>query len=148
MALRRPILGSRSAESRIADMAGSSLISEPMLLSIRKLFGSRICKECSRLESRKQNGIYGRRPLSGRGDGAGWHVFGPLPPSARVLRHGCKATKASGEVPSNRIGLCAVNHQGSPLPNDQSALSTNTKLTMMSSGRTDSLLFSSSAMYR
>jgi len=70
MALLRPTPEYRSAESKTADMAGSFLISEPMLLSIRKLSGSRTCKEHSRLESRERNRISMRRLLSERRDGS------------------------------------------------------------------------------
>jgi pimeloyl-ACP methyl ester carboxylesterase len=43
---------------------------------------------------------------------------------------------------------CAVNHHGSPLPNDQSSRSTKTKLMKTSSRRTLSRRFSSSAICR
>jgi hypothetical protein len=42
----------------------------------------------------------------------------------------------------------AADHQGWPSPNDQSSLSTKTMLIMMSSGRTASLVFNSSATNR
>jgi hypothetical protein len=69
-----------------------------------------------------------------------------MSPHARASRRRCKAAKASLDFPWNRVVLCAVYHHGSPLPNDQSERSTKTMLIMMSSGRTDSLLFSLSAM--
>jgi hypothetical protein len=50
--------------------------------------------------------------------------------------------------PPAGVRLGAGNYQGWPLPNDQSSLLTKTMLIMMSSGRTPSLLVSSSAICR
>ena len=55
-----------------------------------------------------------------------------------------------GAMLTPRAGEASVagNYQGCPLPNDQSSLLTKTMLIMMSSGRTPSLLVSSSAICR
>src|ERR1700722_6121267 len=67
MVLPRRILGFQSAASRTAGTAGSFLISERMLLSIRKPYGSRACKNIAIPNNKRKTQLrHASRSQSGR----------------------------------------------------------------------------------